>query len=111
MAESAYLRMLLGRLDLLRPRAWFWRANTGVARRIGGAPVRFGEPGQPDVLGTAAGRAVGIESKDEGKKQSAEQRAWQADWELAGGIYILAVGKEGTLAAVSRVAQLLEAPW
>jgi len=112
MAEAVYQRLVLGRLEVLRPRVRFWRANTGFARDGRGRGVRFGEPGQPDILGVAAGRGFGIEVKDDGERQRPEQREWQSSWELAGGIYLLAVGKDGALAAVERVRlMLLEAPW
>lgn len=72
-------------------RSKFWRNNTGVAQMPGRkAPVRFGEPGSADILGAFQGRAVAIECKTASGRQSVVQKLWQASWEAAGGLYILA---------------------
>jgi hypothetical protein len=69
----------------------FWRNNTGVAVMPGRrAPVRFGEPGAADILGAFRGLPVAIECKTATGRQSAVQKRWQADWEAAGGRYIIA---------------------
>jgi hypothetical protein len=86
--EHVLQRQVLAHLHQL-PRCFFWRANTGSARR-GSQVVRFGLPGQSDILGTAAGRFVAIELKTDVGRQSAEQRTFQASVERGGGLYILA---------------------
>ena len=108
MAEAVYLRLLLGRLHQLEPQVCFWRANTGFARDVSGRGIRFNEPGTPDVLGVARGRGFGVEVKDDHGRQRPEQLAWQRKWELAGGIYLLAVGTRGVLEAVARIREVVD---
>ena len=72
------------------PRAFFHRSNTGVARDASGRVIRFGLRGAPDIQGCYCGRAVGIEVKSSDGRQSPDQKRWQACFERAGGIYILA---------------------
>lgn len=47
-------------------------------------------PGIADLIGVYRGRAVAIEVKAGNNTQSDDQIAFQAAWERAGGIYILA---------------------
>ncbi len=88
MIEAVLQKQVLAHLHQL-PRCFFWRANTGGAR-AGQGFIKFGIAGQSDIVGLAAGRFVGIELKTETGRQSAEQRAFQARVEAAGGLYILA---------------------
>jgi hypothetical protein len=67
-------------LDFLRARrVKAWRANTGGARYKNKAGddqfVRFGEKGQPDIIGVMPpnGRTLMIECKSPGKKATREQ--------------------------------------
>ena len=48
------------------------------------------EDGQPDILACWQGKALAVECKATKGKQSKAQIDWQARWEKAGGIYILA---------------------
>jgi hypothetical protein len=52
-----------------------WRVNTGAAKRPGGGLVRFGTPGDPDIMGILApgGRTICIECKAEDGRLSAAQ--------------------------------------
>jgi len=99
MSEAVLQRQVLAHLSQLAPHAFFWRANTGGAKTTFGGErgqpaqsgyIRFGIPGQADVLGVAAGRFVAIELKAARGRQTPEQRAFQARVEAAGGLYILA---------------------
>ena len=89
----------------------FYRNNTGSAwtgrqlrARIGSMikvtpgmvileearPITFGLPGSGDIMGAAAGRPIAIEAKTSVGRQSQQQIHFQAAWERAGGVYILA---------------------
>ena len=95
-------------LDYLRLRNIpAWRQNTG-AMRVGNRYVRFGEAGQPDVMGIlpasdhvervygpdaalyTAGRLLCIEAKTGKGRLSADQRAWLARAEAAGALCLVA---------------------
>ena len=89
MSEAATQAEILVIVTAL-PTAMFWRQNVGTARDAGGRVVRFGLPGTPDILGTYQGRAIGIEVKSATGRQRPEQKLWQAQFERAGGLYILA---------------------
>lgn len=70
---------------------WGGRANTGAMPSPDGQRwMRFGTPGAPDILGTYLGWSIGIEVKAKGNYQNANQKAWQAGHEAAGGIYLVA---------------------
>ncbi len=86
-------------LDYLKLKKYFMhRQNTGASvipytdkyGREKKRFVRYGTPGQPDIVGCINGRYVGIEVKAHGKYQSPEQKAFQASLQEAGGLYILA---------------------
>ena len=67
-----------------------WRNNTG-SLTAGKRFIRFGLPGSPDFIGILSdGRFLGIEAKAAGKKQSPEQKQFQAECEKRGAVYILA---------------------
>lgn len=82
------------------PDSMFWRSNTGKARNASGHVIRFGVPGQPDILGTFRGRAVGIEVKSAKGTQRREQKLWQAQWIRGGGIYVLARSLDDVMQAL-----------
>ena len=83
--QNAILREFATRRDCR-----LWRANTGVAR-IGDRVVRFGVPGQPDLMGILPGGIwLGVEVKSATGRQSPEQIAFQAMIEKFGGVYVLA---------------------
>jgi hypothetical protein len=73
------------------PRLRIWRNNTGGAM-YGDRFVKFGMNGAPDIMGvmSPSGRFVGIECKAPGKKQSADQIAWEAMFRAMGGVFVLA---------------------
>lgn len=50
--------------------------------------IRYGEPGASDTVLVVNG-VYFVECKDELGKQSDEQKAWQAQIEQAGGVYLL----------------------
>lgn len=91
MSESALVQSILRELGN-DPRWRIWRQNTGAAITHTGALVRFGVPGQADIMGLMLphGRLVAIEAKSPNGRQSDRQRKFQAMIERFGGIYILA---------------------
>lgn len=74
-----------------------WRANCG-AMKVGRRYVRFGTPGQPDILGLLGpnGRLLCVELKSPRGRLRPEQRAW-----------LEAAGKAGALCVVARSLQEL----
>lgn len=52
--------------------------------------IRYGEPGASDTVLIIHGVVIFCECKDETGKQSDEQKAWQAEIEAAGGVYVVA---------------------
>lgn len=76
------------------PGAFFVRQNTGAAKSAKGKLIRFGRPGQPDIVGCYHGRYVAIEVKTKSGRQSPEQRRYQEIIETVGGVYILARSKD-----------------
>lgn len=86
---DALRRMFAGRLMA-------WRQNTG---RRGG--ITFGLKGTPDILGVLKpGRAFAIECKTAKGKLSADQEAWRAMFEAAGGLYAVARSAQEAVDAV-----------
>jgi len=94
---------------------WRNQSRTVMVPGKGGKPrpMFFGLPGSPDLIGVYHGRAIGIECKKPlgprgghgGSVQSAEQIAFQQEFERAGGVYILARGVddvEKALATITR---------
>jgi len=82
--------------------AFVWRnqSRTIMVPGKGGKPrpMFFGLPGSPDLIGVLNGRAIGVECKKPlgprgghgGSVQTSEQKAFQDEFERAGGLYILA---------------------
>ncbi len=73
-----------------RPDLRLWRANTGAARTASGALVRFGTPGQADIMGIIAPAGRLLEVKTATGRQSDAQRRWGAMILKFGGLYVLA---------------------
>lgn len=77
-----------------------WRSNTGGAMLAGKGgrprPVRFGEPGAPDIMGILhpSGRFIGIEVKRPGGKLTAHQQLWHEAARAAGALMIVASSVE-----------------
>lgn len=73
------------------PQTMVWRNNTGKLLDRNGRLVSFGLEGSADVIGALRGYPIAIETKRErGGKQSKKQQIFQAAWEKARGVYILA---------------------
>lgn len=107
-AETRIVSLILARLYLLEKEGHpchFWRANTGVASTADRF-IKFGERGQSDIIGVAAGRFVGIEVKSETGRVSDDQRAWGDKIERAGGKYIIARRLEDALPIVRQMMNL-----
>jgi hypothetical protein len=103
--ESVVQRVSLARLCAL-PGVHLDRINVLVARR-GGRAIRSAPDGFPDAVGCARGRALAVEFKRPGGRQSCAQTAWQAAWESAGGIYLLVDDPD---TAADQLLAALEAP-
>lgn len=99
--ESAVMAGVQAYLET-RTDVFMWRNNSGGAW-LGGAFMKFGKRGSGDWLGLQAvglpfpnmhmllGRFVAIECKRErGGAQTADQKRFQRNVELFGGLYILA---------------------
>lgn len=70
-----------------------WRANTGAVS-TGERFVRFGPKGQADIIGCYRGRFLACEVKQAGKRPTAEQVAFLAAINQAGGITCVATSVE-----------------
>lgn len=99
MTETQIMRDILVAVTSL-PDGVFWRTNSGVAVTPARSVVRFNVPGTPDILGCYRGRAVAIEAKAAIGRQSHQQRRFQAAWERAGGLYVLARSVDDAMAAL-----------
>ena len=100
--EGEVQAAILGYLAF-RGDCFHWRNNTGGARQADGSFVRYGTKGAADILAVfaPAGRLVAIEcKKPSGGVLSREQRAWGADVEARGGIYIVARSVDEVRAAL-----------
>lgn len=86
-----------------RPGLRIWRHNVGAARSKAGALVRFGQPGQADIMGIRAphGQLVAIECKSPTGRQTEDQRKWQRMIEAHGGLYVLARNLEDVRRSLS----------
>lgn len=89
-----------GALPTLR----LWRQNTGAARTRTGALVRFGQPGQADIMGVLApgGRLIAVECKTATGRQSVEQRKWGEMVTKFGGLYLVARSIDDVRAVLAR---------
>ena len=80
------------------------RNNTGATKTKSGGFVVYGlGKGGADIVGVVYGYPVAIEVKKPGEKQRPEQRAWQEDWERAGGVYVVMTSQEQALELLSMV--------
>lgn len=85
-----------------RPGWLIWRQMVGSAPAWDGkAVLRFGTPGQADILGVVRGRAIAIEVKSQRGKQRDAQKLWQRAFEAAGGLYVVARSVEDVETAVA----------
>lgn len=66
------------------------RVEQGMVILRAARPITFGLPGSGDIEGAQQGFAVSVETKTDIGQQSEQQEKFQAAWERAGGIYILA---------------------
>lgn len=101
MSEASAQADTLVALQRAFPDGVFYRRNVGKARDPrSGRVIRFGIPGQADIAGVIAGRAVEIEMKAPRGRQSVEQANWQRAVERAGGIYIIGRSAEEVIRAL-----------
>jgi hypothetical protein len=82
--ETALCKQILSHLTLrFAGCLMLWRQNSGAFKTDAGHYVRFGESGQPDLMGIlcveGVGRFVGIEVKRVGGKPTLNQIAWHAE--------------------------------
>jgi hypothetical protein len=91
--ETAVVKAVLQYLQHVR--GWVaWRSNSG-ALKAENRLVRFGTPGQADVLGVLpGGRLLAVECKRPGGKTTALQRAWLDMVASAGGLALVVDGVE-----------------
>lgn len=101
MTEAVLQRLILGRLVIL-PRVYAWRANTGAARTPDGF-VRFGVPGQADILGVAAGRFFAVEVKSAKGTLREAQKLFRDRVEGAGGLYVVAKTLDQALEPINKI--------
>lgn len=65
------------------------RNNSGAVKTQAGRFITFGGKGWADIIALHKGRALAIECKSSSGRQSPEQKAFQANWEHEGGVYLL----------------------
>lgn len=81
-----------------------WRHNVGAHMTEGGRFVRFGLPGQPDIMGIIEpGLFLGIEVKAGADRCSDDQVRFQLMIEKYGGIYTVARDVDETIQDVHRL--------
>lgn len=82
-----------------RPDCRVWRANCGAARARDGRLVRFGVPGQADILGlTGTGRFLAIEVKTATGKLRPDQERFRDIVTRFGGLYFVVRSAEDAVA-------------
>ena len=117
MSEKVIMNKILVAVSSL-PRSLVKRANAGmgyVGRKLflpvgstitiepnmvvlaDARPIKFGVPGQGDIEGAVDGFPVSLEVKTLTGQQRQYQKNYQAAWEKAGGIYIVARSPEEAL--------------
>lgn len=99
MSETQIMQDILVAVSAL-PETLVWRHNTGVGVTRARTILRAGLPGSADIIGVSRGRAVAIEVKTASGRQSEQQRKFQAAWERARGVYVLARSVDDVLAAL-----------
>lgn len=103
--DHAEFRLTCVIADVLRlrsvPGLYWTHLPFGEARseRTGARLKRMGtRAGAPDFLLIWKGRAIGLELKAEGGRQTQTQRDTELEWTLAGGLYACTKGYEATIA-------------
>lgn len=88
------------------PGAIFWRQNQGTFRTMDGRRVVSATSivGISDILGAYRCRPVAIETKTRTGSLRKTQIIFRANWEKAGGIYIVARSPEEAIAALEAIA-------
>ena len=66
-----------------------------------GRPIHVGRAGVGDQIGTINGRAVACEVKVGRDRQREDQEKFQAAWEAAGGVYVIA--KDGDVTVLGEI--------
>ena len=79
------------------PGGMFIRQNTGVAVTVEGRRIRFGRPGQADIIGCYRGRFVAIECKTARGRLSDAQVDYGIAVRGTGGTYIVARSAQDAL--------------
>lgn len=97
--ESEILADVLVKLTAI-PGVIAFRNNSGLFFTKTGRPVRASVKGAADILGAARGVPLAVETKTAIGRQSKAQKNFQAAWELAGGLYILARSFDDVAAAL-----------
>lgn len=91
-SEAQILAEIMARCGA-RSDCWIWRQNTGAGKFGDGRFVRYGVPGQADIMGLIYGRPAipfAIEVKTNIGVLSDKQITWRNKWENSGGLYLLA---------------------
>lgn len=90
-------------LDGCEDLVW-WRVSVGLARTPSGGVIRYGVPGQPDVMGVVrpSGRLVGIEVKSATGRVAPAQTAWLQRMAAMGAAVGVARSAAEALAVVER---------
>ena len=103
-SETEIVRGIVGYLRMRPDIELVWRQNVGAAT-LPGRFIRYGAPGQSDVLAVQrpSGRLIAVECKRPGRKPTAAQQAFLDGVNRAGGIAILAT-------CVDDVRQALDGP-
>jgi hypothetical protein len=106
--ESQLQGLLLAHLNRI-PGVWLWRANTGTAH-AGDRWIRFGTPGQADLLGLVNGLFLAVEVKGPDGRQSDAQLEFQRRVVDVGGVYLLANDFRSTVRHVLELSQRTPRP-
>jgi hypothetical protein len=83
------------------PATIVWKHNTGVGITRAGSILIAGLKGSGDIIGASGGRPIAIDAKTGTGRQKQNQQDFQAAWERAGGIYILARSVSDVLAVLT----------
>lgn len=85
--------------------AIFWRQNTGTFRTMDGRRVVKATSinGAGDIMGAYRARPVAIETKTATGPLRKSQEIFRKNWEVAGGIYIVARSPEDALIALGNI--------
>ena len=86
---------------LLVKRIFHWRQNSGAFKTDAGGFYRIGIVGAPDIFILRKGIIYACEVKNEKGKQSESQKAFQEQFEKAGGVYFIARTLEDVIEKLS----------